>query len=196
MDLNRIKPRPSPIAVYYSRYKILNLFRELNFSYGVEIGTEQGVYAKRICDSNPQLKLFCIDPYDHGLYYKNQLKEESELQEIKSYAHSKLSGRNCEFYEMTSMEAVTHFDDDSLDFAFIDGNHNYQYVMDDIVHWSKKVKPGGIVYGHDYWNNNDVVQAIHEYTVSRKIDPWFILHAGGAMLDCWMYIRQEEDLIF
>jgi len=68
--------------------------------------------------------------------------------------------------------------------------------MDDIVHWSKKVKPGGIVYGHDYWNNNDVVQAIHEYTVSRKIDPWFILHAGGAMLDCWMYIRQEEDLIF
>jgi predicted O-methyltransferase YrrM len=63
------------------------------------------------------------------------------------------------------MEAVKDFKDESLDFVFIDGNHQYSYVLEDITEWSKKVRSGGIVSGHDYFEflDNGVIRAVNEY---------------------------------
>jgi predicted O-methyltransferase YrrM len=48
------------------------------------------------------------------------------------------------------MEAVKHFAPETLDFVYIDANHDYSHVLEDIEAWAKIVKPGGIVSGHDY----------------------------------------------
>ena len=37
-----------------------------------------------------------------------------------------------------------------VDFVFIDAEHTYEGVRDDIIAWSPKVRPGGIIAGHDY----------------------------------------------
>jgi glycosyltransferase involved in cell wall biosynthesis len=52
------------------------------------------------------------------------------------------------------MQAVTDFADESLDFVYIDGNHQLKYVVEDIVEWTKKIKKGGIIAGHDYIYTN------------------------------------------
>jgi hypothetical protein len=49
-----------------------------------------------------------------------------------------------------SKQAVDLFPDESLDFVYIDANHEYSYVVEDIKLWYPKVKKGGIVAGHDY----------------------------------------------
>jgi SAM-dependent methyltransferase len=45
--------------------------------------------------------------------------------------------------------AAAHFADESLDAVFIDGDHSMEAVYDDILAWLPKVKPGGILCGHD-----------------------------------------------
>jgi len=52
--------------------------------------------------------------------------------------------------KLPSLEAVKLYDDHSLDFVFIDAAHDYDNVRKDILAWKPKVKPGGILAGHDY----------------------------------------------
>jgi predicted O-methyltransferase YrrM len=49
-----------------------------------------------------------------------------------------------------STEAASRFEDSSLDFVFIDACHTYEKVKMDIQAWLQKIKPGGILAGHDY----------------------------------------------
>jgi cephalosporin hydroxylase len=50
------------------------------------------------------------------------------------------------------------FENNSLDFVYIDANHAYNYVVQDIELWYPKVKKGGYLCGHDYidmdWYND------------------------------------------
>jgi hypothetical protein len=50
---------------------------------------------------------------------------------------------------MPSLEAARLFPDASLDLVFIDGNHGHGHVKQDILAWLPKVRPGGILCGHD-----------------------------------------------
>lgn len=51
---------------------------------------------------------------------------------------------------LSSLEASKLYDDKSLDFVFIDANHSYEEVKKDILAWKEKIKPGGILAGHDF----------------------------------------------
>ena len=93
------------------------------------------------------------------------------------------------------MQALEDFLDNSLDFVFIDANHTFEYVVNDIAEWSKKVRPGGIISGHDFLNSIDlkekdvwggaktyierlklcqVKDAVLNWTKTNRINPWFI----------------------
>lgn len=70
---------------------------------------------------------------------------------------------NLSVMRMPSLEAVGNFPDGSLDGVFIDGSHEYEDVRDDISAWKQKVRPGGILAGHDYiffWPG--VIRAVNE----------------------------------
>ncbi len=47
-------------------------------------------------------------------------------------------------------EKYIDFQDSSIDTLFIDGDHTYEGVLSDIIHWYNKVKPGGRIIFHDY----------------------------------------------
>jgi predicted O-methyltransferase YrrM len=49
-----------------------------------------------------------------------------------------------------SVEAAALFASSSLDFVFIDGDHSCAAVLADIAAWLPKIKPGGLLAGHDY----------------------------------------------
>jgi cephalosporin hydroxylase len=52
-------------------------------------------------------------------------------------------------HKMTSIEASKLYQDESLDFVFIDANHSYDAVKEDILAWYPKIKNGGLLGGHD-----------------------------------------------
>ena len=74
----------------------------------------------------------------------------------------------------TSAWASTLFDDASCDLVFIDGDHRYESVREDIRAWRPKVRPGGLLAGHDYTLQNfpGVVRAVEEEfgNMGREID--------------------------
>lgn len=81
---------------------------------------------------------------------------------------------------MPSLEAAAFFrrpEAPRVSFAFIDAEHSYQHVLNDIDAWSKVVIPGGVLAGHDYTSEfPGVVQAVHERfgpETSRRGNSWW-----------------------
>jgi SAM-dependent methyltransferase len=56
--------------------------------------------------------------------------------------------------------------DDSQDLIYVDADHTYPSVREDIADWLPKLRSGGIMAGHDYHpgqpRRNGVAQAVHE----------------------------------
>jgi predicted O-methyltransferase YrrM len=72
--------------------------------------------------------------------------------------------------KMDSLSASKLFENNSLDFVFIDGAHDYHSVKEDIKHWYPKVKRGGYIAGDDYvWP--DVNRAVTEFFDLDRIIP-------------------------
>ena len=188
LDLNGKLPIRVPID---KPRGLPNLFRELGFKVGAEIGVNKGHFSKWICYKmrRNKPKLFLIDPYKSYKEYSEYL-DQNEMDSIYEEAKTRLAEFNVEFVKKMSMDAVKDFNDNSLDFVFIDSNHDFQFVVNDIAEWSKKVKPGGIVSGHDYSGYMfQVREAVDGWTTSRKIKPWFLTEKHA----CWFYIRNAEQ---
>jgi predicted O-methyltransferase YrrM len=58
--------------------------------------------------------------------------------------------KNISLVQKTSDDAVLDFNDESFDFIYIDGIHQYENVKQDIINYLPKVKKGGVIGGHDY----------------------------------------------
>ncbi|MFB2834726.1 class I SAM-dependent methyltransferase [Floridanema evergladense] len=51
---------------------------------------------------------------------------------------------------MTTSEAATKFDSESVDLVFLDASHDYDSVRADLLNWYPKIKPGGFLLCDDY----------------------------------------------
>lgn len=137
----------------------------------VEIGVWKGksimYMAQKIKESGKTIKLYGIDtfeglPVDSMPPGKNEIKSSlfqiylHNIKPLNNYI-STIKGNSHEVHEM--------FADKSIDFLYIDGDHSYQGIKKDIELWYPKVKPGGIIAGHDFIDdyNMGVVQAVKEF---------------------------------
>jgi hypothetical protein len=156
------------------------LFAELGFSEGAEIGVYKGIYAEKLFNSIPNLHLNCIDAWQAYSGY-NVFNTQARAKKLYEEATKRLSKYNVTIIRKFSMDALDDFEKRSLDFVYIDANHALPWVMDDICWWSRKVRRGGIVAGHDYWEDKNpglgmhVKHAIHCYVSAYKIRPLFIV---------------------
>jgi predicted O-methyltransferase YrrM len=79
-----------------------------------------------------------------------------------------------------STEASKLYEDNSLDFVFIDGDHSFSAVTDDIEHWLPKLKANGLIAGHDYTQEyiNSVVPAVDTFFGKEKVNvsksSWYV----------------------
>jgi len=176
----------SPIEIPgVDRGTLARWFAELGYTSGVEIGVEQGQYSRVLCKSNSGLKLYSVDPwkvYDGFMDPRTQ----EQLDTLYLDAVKRLSPYTAKIMRMTSVEAARKFTDNSLDFVYIDGNHTLPFVIQDLVAWYPKIKPGGIISGHDYYKSprphtdQHVCFAVNAYVDAYRIRPWFLLGRKNA----------------
>src|SRR5260370_4457258 len=63
----------------------------------------------------------------------------------------------------TSVDVAASVPDASLDLVYLDGNHEYDEISADVQAWVPKVKPGGLIAGHDYdMQRSGVIRAVLE----------------------------------
>lgn len=141
---------------------------KLNYSSFVEIGVWKGssisYLAQGLKKQNRSVRIYAVDlfekwqdpeeavkthvPFVHDIYNQNLIED--------GVRDMIVDIRGC------SWEAVRWFDDNSLDFVFLDGNHSYEGVKKDITAWLPKIKSGGLISGHDYYNPCGVKKAVDE----------------------------------
>jgi hypothetical protein len=151
----------------------------------VEVGSWKGKSASflavEIINSNKNIELFCVDPWfggeQYGLPTSNGDSVYNEfINNIAPVSHVIKPIR------MTSEDASKQFEDESLDFVFIDGLHDYESVKNDISYWYPKVKVGGIISGHDYCVGWGVIPAVDEWCTNNN----YKIEVDGA---CWIHYK-------
>ena len=118
-------------------------------------------------------KLYSIDWYLGGKA-EEHLKETAEIIDVRKVFLDNINFFNLndtvEQLPITSEEACKNFENDYLDFIFIDGDHSYEMVKKDINYWLPKLKKGKIIAGHDYYNDDytGVKKAVDESFSNAK----------------------------
>lgn len=169
-----------------------------NGSHFVEIGVWKGKSAafmavELINNNKLNTKFDCIDTWkgseehinpDGEAFEPNLLKNENWLYEhflenIEPVKHMVNPIRK------SSLEASLLYEDNSLDFVFIDASHDYENVLKDIQAWYPKIKPQtGVISGHDYSWGPEVKRAVHDF-----FDP-LNLHIQEYE-GCWIVIQPQ-----
>ncbi len=122
---------------------------------GVEVGVKHGQFSEYVLDLWKGQVLYSVDPWREdapGQYVDvaNVPQDEQERFYRGTVARLSRFGARSRIMRCTSAEAAPSFEDGSLDFVYIDARHDYEHVREDIGLWSPKVRPGGILGGHDY----------------------------------------------
>ena len=164
-----------------TRQHLYRLFNELGFKKGAEVGLFRGRNARTMFREIPGLKLYGIEPYDDQPT-STRHKTVPRYERNRNSATGRLRHWDMTIIEKFSEIAVQDIPYDSLDFVYIDGDHSYDYVMLDIILWTRRVRPGGIVAGHDYIDKNgyrhafdiNVKEAVDDYTRIHNINNWYL----------------------
>lgn len=154
-----------------------------NNSIIVEVGCWKGkstaYLAVEVINSNKNIKIHAVDTWEGSPNEQIHINDEY----VKTNTLYDLFLKNIEPVEsviiplrMNSIEASKLHSDSSIDIVFIDANHAYEYVIKDIEAWLPKIKPGGILAGHDYgWSG--VNRAVHEKFGNNIL----------TQEECWVY---------
>ena len=168
----------------------LNKFNSKSLT-GVEIGVFDGYNALSILKNLKINKLYLVDPY---VVYEDQLNlmnERVRWAEKKSKRRLKRQRSKIIRIKKFSSEAINDLPD-NLDFVYIDGNHDYEYVKEDIEKYYEKLREGGVLAGHDIENgfteiHDGVVRAFMEFVFKNKLKPY--IHAP----DWWIVKKSHKN---
>jgi hypothetical protein len=144
------------------RYEVLRPIVQQAQGTAVEIGTFKGDFAEYFLRESPNSYLFCVDPYkrfEEGIYKDNinshsQEQYDALYEQTRKRLQTAAPGR-FQLKRLLSVEAAQDFPDSSVNFLYIDGNHDYKHVMEDLVTWLPKIAKGGVIVGDDVTDHDD-----------------------------------------
>ena len=144
--------------------------------YGAEIGVAEGLFSEYMCKTIKGLKLLSVDTWRVGNDARSKQVGQNTADKRFAEAQKRLEFYDCKIMKTSSMNAALSIADESLDFCYLDACHEFDYIMEDLITWSRKVKPGGIVAGHDYYyfRNAGIIDAVLLYVRMHEIEEWFI----------------------
>lgn len=134
------------------------LLKELPLhSVGCELGVWKGDFSEEILKLVKPATLFLIDPwlyqpeYSTSWYGGGVAKTQQDMDDIHDAVKVRVSGySDVEIIRKKTEELSNEIPDGLLDWVYIDGNHQYEFVLNDLRTFCPKVKPGGIICGDDY----------------------------------------------
>lgn len=140
---------------------------------GAELGVLHGHHARSLYDNARPSLLYLIDRWT--LNSQDDWPIGYDWERVLGEAKSQFrNGEDVEFVVSDSVAWMRTMPDDSLDWIYIDADHDYTSVIAEIHEARRIIKPGGIIAGHDYTTDPiddqgnaypcGVVQAVAEAT--------------------------------
>jgi len=167
------EPLRCAIAFVKERFPTISLI-------GAEVGVMQGYHSLNILTNISNIEIFyLVDPYLGSTPFDGNEDIKNLAKEVLENFKEKIRWVYKEFEACTTQDIP-----DALDFIYIDANHNYECVKQQLISSAKLVRKGGVVSGHDFgWTGNGggVQKAVTEYVNTNKVslsekdgDWWFI----------------------
>lgn len=161
-------------AMFQRDYRDALLARLPRHSVGAEIGVYKGEFSALVKKRLKPRELHLIDPwkcredsvYRSGWYGADKTSQ-TEMDAICEAVRSRFVGNGTQLHRMTSAEAVTQFPNRYFDWVYVDGDHQYGAVKQDLELYLPKLKPSGFLCGDDYgnvgWWEDGVTRAVNEF---------------------------------
>jgi hypothetical protein len=142
---------------------------------GLELGVNRSDSFMTLLENCPNIsKLYGVDNFKpHYDIWNSRDVTGIELDMIRAetlakHKYSEYKNKIA-FIEKNSLDAAEEIPDNSLDFIFIDADHAYDAVLADLCTWYPKIKPGGLISGHDIYYG-PVAKAVYEFRNTNNID--------------------------
>jgi hypothetical protein len=166
------------------RHERARLLRHLpKRSVGVEIGVWAGDLSAAILRTVRPARLHLLDPwafapdqaYEKAWYGGTRAGSQAEMDEVYERVLQRFETEIADgvvvIHRSPSAEAAARFEDGSLDWVYVDGNHLYDYVRADLELFGPKLRPGGLLAGDDYgaagWWDDGVRRAVDRFLVTE-----------------------------
>ena len=138
-----------------------------------ELGVFEGTFSKEIYNICTPKKLYLVDVFKgvhrsgdkDGINYKIINLEES-YQNLKE----DFNGKDVEVVRATTEEFLSSLEDESLDAVYIDADHSYGSVLQDLTLSRNKVKKGGYLCGHDYVQGTEAQLAVDDFCKQYNLE--------------------------
>lgn len=128
----------------------------------VEIGVAYGASSALAClVAKPGVRIYAIDVLDQPGRDKN-------IETVLGVYGKALKDCDYNFIHADSQFTARYWDKGEIDVLYIDGDHEYEGVIKDIISWLPWVKKGGTIIFDDYVDNIGVKRAINELLVDHK----------------------------
>ena len=165
---------------------VTHLFQQQETIVGLEIGVASGWTMNHFLQNLSNLQLTGIDPYvgymDGHIQITQELLDAQYLAAQDNISDFAPRGKILRGY---SQDFVNSFEDKSLDYIFIDGDHSYEGALRDCELFFPKIKSNGIFAGHD-WSFDGVQKAVNEFK-DKNGSP----NIRMIKEDVWYWIKDE-----
>jgi lipopolysaccharide biosynthesis glycosyltransferase len=162
--------------VLRSREEFPYLLRALRLhGEGVEVGVYLGEFSEVLLRDSPLSVVHSVDPwkaFDRAEYRDklNASVDEQEDRYQRTRERLQQFGERSVILRSFSAEASEQFRDNSLDFVFIDANHDFEHCSEDLRLWWPEIREGGVMAGHDFF---DAVRGGGVYGVKTAVHTFF-----------------------
>jgi hypothetical protein len=152
---------------------------------GVEVGVESGLFSDTILKKSNLHILFSVDSWcEYSDYPSGEISKPQERHDESMLAAIKILkpyGKRSQVFRLKSVGAAKLFQDHELDFVYIDAAHSYAECTNDILAWHPKVKPSGILAGHDYMDGDfGVKSAVNDFVANHDVDLQIIVDGAPS----------------
>ena len=159
-----IAPTPAPTLppTVAHRSDLPKELQRRNLTVGVELGVQVGLYSLQLLQNWHSCQtLYLVDVWKQQKNYFDganvpQQEQDRKYQETINRVSNYKS--KVKILRMTTTEAAKLIPNRSLDFVYVDARHDYCGVMEDLINYYPKMRRGGIMSGHDYYNTAEVKQ--------------------------------------
>jgi hypothetical protein len=154
-------------------------------SVGAEVGVHRGEFSARVLQIVNPKELHLIDPwryeqldtYKEALYggkaQGGQVEMDDRCQAVRQRFDAEIRSGRIVIHRDYSNTVLGQFPDAYFDWVYIDGNHLYEFVRQDLELSFKKIKPGGYITGDDYqaggWWKGGVKKAVDEFIREKPV---------------------------
>ena len=153
---------------------LVSLINKYDLKIGAEIGVGFGTHSQAVLLKTKVTKLYCIDPYKYfNKEYQDNMRLDQEEFDVLYFKINRMFDvfdQRVELIRNTSNKVAPEFEQNELDFVFLDANQTVQSTIENIDIWFKKVRSGGIIAGYSYHKKTpNMLQDVRKFFTSKKI---------------------------